>query len=1709
MEAQLGLAQGKIQRMEERLDHLQDNKATPSELKEMLLQHNNLEAEIDKLKQENGVMRERTRSVEGLEKDLAEKDEELASAQSKLARQDRLIDEEKGLAALRAANGDGEVDLDPSVLQRRNMALQRQLHALEEDEKELLAKLSNLQAENRKLGRLLAEAEGEREAATEIGKERTAKVQQKLDTLKATAPTSERWSALEGTHASDQELLRELREQVAQLARDLNDEREAKLSAVSAAGRLRGEVDALTEENARLREQIESANKVSSSSGGDGASAQAGEDLAGERAQLEERVQELLVRCGELDEQTKALSDEANKNAGLQNHLLAAQAKAARLEASHATSRMLPNTPTLQERAEAASSSDAALVRQMAAAMKWELVSAQALTDKQRDQINELREELKNIRRDAATSQGRLGGQVESGLDHSDRVEHRLDRAMENIPVEDHVVETERERDELEGACQNLRALLRDLNADFNALTEKQREAAATEGVLLGELKAAHDKLGRLQARLDSAQKFRTPDQEVADAETERDELEKRFHSFMIRNASLEEKLKCIEDQMARKTGTENELDAAVLKASRLERQVAVNPDLSPAVQQEIADAQRGTAAEAVALRKKLGIQQQQIAGLQQSEEEMFGKYRDLQRQMEKLRQDNSANEARMDAELMVAQDQVRRLNERLAASRARSTIESKHPEHDLAVSERDELDARARQLQYENYQLRKQLEASGVRVRVAAAPPAAGGLGELIQAIRDGKTSVQKASSASEVLGGDIRKAQEGAAPDGALLSVRGAAVASAGGVQSSTKALDGALRGAAVASAGGAHGDGKVLDGALLNTRGAAVASAGAAQGSARALDGALLSTRGAAVAGGAQGSAKDPAMSSERSLAVQAPLMAAANGVENVHDHLGESVRSLDKAQSIAEALAAQKEVPLATEVAVRASAPTNAEELEKAIGDLGALREQLERLRDENAGLRRDLEDAEDANKEAAGLREAMQALDEDLRKAAADNEALRKEMARLEGQLAKAEGESAKLRAEMAAMQAQLDRAHQDSQGVRERATGVDAELLGLRNETEALRLQLQDAEEQLEAAQQESQRLRDELQANEQLLDGTQKENDRLRKEVASLGGELEDARQAVQAANNQVRALSLQGDANARLEDKLSQHERAMWDKDQALQEAEKQLREKEKQLRDQEAQLRDRDRALRTAEQQAERAKDAKTVVERERDALRAENTRLALENDALKERIRELEVRVRELEDELARLKREIARILGITPDEVTVPRLAAMPSLQEQIALEVARKFGVPANGTPTERSKHLLNMLRPNGNGNSSSSLNGLSSPLGSSGSLTSGLPRSSRKLSDSMPAGPEYPRRFLALYDFEPINTGRRNAPPEERELAMREGDLVLVHSEERPDGFYLGEINGQRGLVPATFLEELRNADQTPRTRLLGTLGSSHRNRREQVLSPKETMRQGPTTKSLRRPSQSSDGSASSSPHPGSAKRMLARYDYDPKEIDSNALPPGEQLAFRKGEALFVNYGQTTRGDGFAMAQSEDGAMGYVPIDFMEDADMFGNVSLSELRNSSLRGSAVQSPILNGASVRNGSAGTQPQNGLSRGLSYQQSLGGTARPENHQVVGASPNGTVRGGSARDAGREHGGGSGRGRGGAPMSDISPAPFDDRLGSDMAFEPVFTREQVDSVLMPLGMPQSPSSSAATASTKKSFVSRIFTRTQKDKYVPSDS
>ena len=62
-------------------------------------------------------------------------------------------------------------------------------------------------------------------------------------------------------------------------------------------------------------------------------------------------------------------------------------------------------------------------------------------------------------------------------------------------------------------------------------------------------------------------------------------------------------------------------------------------------------------------------------------------------------------------------------------------------------------------------------------------------------------------------------------------------------------------------------------------------------------------------------------------------------------------------------------------------------------------------------------------------------------------------------------------------------------------------------------------------------------------------------------------------------------------------------------------------------------------------------------------------------------------------------------------------------------------------------------------------------------------------------------------RRMIALYDYDPQELSPN--VDAEVELSFQTGDIIYIYGDMDDDGFYLGELRGQRGLVPSNFLTD------------------------------------------------------------------------------------------------------------------------------------------------------------------------------------------------------------------------------------------------------------------------------------------------------------
>uniref|UniRef100_A0A8C1ISW4 RIMS-binding protein 2 n=1 Tax=Cyprinus carpio TaxID=7962 RepID=A0A8C1ISW4_CYPCA len=164
-------------------------------------------------------------------------------------------------------------------------------------------------------------------------------------------------------------------------------------------------------------------------------------------------------------------------------------------------------------------------------------------------------------------------------------------------------------------------------------------------------------------------------------------------------------------------------------------------------------------------------------------------------------------------------------------------------------------------------------------------------------------------------------------------------------------------------------------------------------------------------------------------------------------------------------------------------------------------------------------------------------------------------------------------------------------------------------------------------------------------------------------------------------------------------------------------------------------------------------------------------------------------------------------------------------------------------------------------------------------------------------------------RIFVALFDYDPLSMSP-NPDAADEELPFKEGQIIKVYGDKDNDGFYRGEIRGRSGLIPCNMVSEIRAEDDETMEQL---------------------MKQGflPLNTPVDRIEQNKRGR-----HPVATRRMVALYDYDPRESSPNVDVEAE-LTFCAGDIIAV-FGDIDE-DGFYHGEL-NGHRGLVPSNFLEE---------------------------------------------------------------------------------------------------------------------------------------------------------------------------
>ncbi|XP_047656262.1 RIMS-binding protein 2 isoform X10 [Tachysurus fulvidraco] len=176
-------------------------------------------------------------------------------------------------------------------------------------------------------------------------------------------------------------------------------------------------------------------------------------------------------------------------------------------------------------------------------------------------------------------------------------------------------------------------------------------------------------------------------------------------------------------------------------------------------------------------------------------------------------------------------------------------------------------------------------------------------------------------------------------------------------------------------------------------------------------------------------------------------------------------------------------------------------------------------------------------------------------------------------------------------------------------------------------------------------------------------------------------------------------------------------------------------------------------------------------------------------------------------------------------------------------------------------------------------------------------------------------------RIFVALFDYDP-HLMSPNPDAAVEELPFKEGQIIKVFGEKDIDGFYRAEVCGRRGLVPCNMISEIETEDGEMMDQLL-----------QQGFLPLNT------------PVEKIERNRRSGRHPMSTRRMVALYDYDPRESSPNVDVEAE-LTFCAGDVIMV-FGEIDE-DGFYYGEL-NGHRGLVPSNFLEEVPDDVEVFLTE----------------------------------------------------------------------------------------------------------------------------------------------------------------
>ncbi|XP_054628046.1 RIMS-binding protein 2 isoform X4 [Dunckerocampus dactyliophorus] len=199
----------------------------------------------------------------------------------------------------------------------------------------------------------------------------------------------------------------------------------------------------------------------------------------------------------------------------------------------------------------------------------------------------------------------------------------------------------------------------------------------------------------------------------------------------------------------------------------------------------------------------------------------------------------------------------------------------------------------------------------------------------------------------------------------------------------------------------------------------------------------------------------------------------------------------------------------------------------------------------------------------------------------------------------------------------------------------------------------------------------------------------------------------------------------------------------------------------------------------------------------------------------------------------------------------------------------------------------------------------------------------------------------ELTRVFVALFDYDPLSMSP-NPDAADEELPFKEGQIIKVFGNKDTDGFYRAEIRDRVGLIPCNMVSEIQTEDDNMMGQLLKQ-GFLPLNTPVENLVNCDRFKDGRLINRRSRKSKRERNRRSGRQHPMSTRRMVALYDYDPREsspnidieYEGNRLDDEAELTFCAGDVITV-FGEIDE-DGFYYGEL-NGHNGLVPSNFLEE---------------------------------------------------------------------------------------------------------------------------------------------------------------------------